>query len=196
MKTTLLFAGSLMLSATTALAAPSCGANTGAAATGTPIKVGGIFGNAAPGDFSASTTAARAYFDCVNANGGIGGRPIEYLTENDQWNPELAAQAASKLLKDEKVVAIVGNGSFVEMAVNAPLYKEENVMAMASACAVSECFESSNIVSTNQGPLPSTVGAAQYMVEEQGAQNVSCIGLAIPNVGPWSCGAMEGYMAG
>lgn len=191
---TLLVAGGLLVSASAALAAPSCGANTGQPATGTPIKVGGIFGNAAPGDFSASTTAARAYFDCVNANGGVAGRPIEYLTENDQWNPETAAQAASKLLKDEKVVAMVGNGSFVEMAVNAPLYKEENVMTMASACAVSECFESSNIVSTNEGPLPSTVGAAQYMVEEKGAKNVSCIGLAIPDVGPWSCGAMEGYM--
>jgi branched-chain amino acid transport system substrate-binding protein len=192
---TLLIAGGMALTASTALAAPTCGGNTGQAATGAPIKVGGIFGNAAPGDFSASTTAARAYFDCVNANGGVAGRPIEYLTENDQWNPETAAQAASKLLKDEKVVAMVGNGSFVEMAVNAPLYKEENVMTMASACAVSECFESSNIVSTNEGPLPSTVGAAQYMVEEKGAQNISCIGLAIPNVGPWSCGAMEAYMA-
>lgn len=184
----------LMLCASAASAATSCGMNTGKAANGEPIKVGGIHGNAAPGDFSASTTAAAAYFDCVNANGGIHGRPIEYLVENDQWNPELAAQAASKLLDDENVVAIVGNGSFVEMAVNANTYRDKGIMAMASACAVSECFESSNIVSTNQGPLPSTVGAAQYMVEEKGAQNISCIGLAIPNVGPWSCGAMERYM--
>ena len=36
---------------------------------------------------------------------------------------------------------MVGNGSFVEMAVNAPTYKAEGIMAMASACAVSECFE-------------------------------------------------------
>lgn len=193
----LLSAGLISLAAMTgaALAAPTCGAGTGAAATGEPIKVGGIFGNAAPGDFSSSTTAARAYFDCVNANGGIAGRPIEYITENDQWNPELAAQAASKLLTDDKVVAIVGNGSFVEMAVNAPTYKEQGIMAMAAGCAVSECFESSNIVSTNQGPLPSTVGAAQYMVEEKGAKAAVCIGLTIPNVGNWSCGAMEEYMA-
>lgn len=177
-----------------AMAAPNCGANTGQPATGAPIKVGGIHGNAAPGDFSASTTAAKAYFDCVNANGGIAGRPIQYLVENDQWNPELAAQAASKLLKDEKVVAIVGNGSFVEMAVNAPTYKAENIMAMAAACAVSECFESSNIVSTNQGPLSSSVGAAQYAVEEMGANNISCMGLAIPNVGNYSCGGVVDYM--
>lgn len=193
---TLLASGTLMLSiaGSAAWADTNCGANTGKAATGTPIKVGGIYGNAAPGDFSSSTSAANAYFDCVNANGGIGGRPIEYLLENDEWNPEMAAQAASKLLTDEKVVAMVGNGSFVEMAVNAPTYKAEGIMAMAAACAVSECFESSNIVSTNQGPLPSTIGAVQYMVEEKEAKNAVCIGLTIPNVGNWSCGAMEEYM--
>jgi branched-chain amino acid transport system substrate-binding protein len=196
-RTNLLAAGALLASliGTGAYADTVCGANTGVAATGDPIKVGGIHGNAAPGDFSSSTTAAKAYFDCVNANGGIDGRPIQYLIVNDQWNPELAAQGAAKLLEDENVVAIVGNGSFVEMAVNAPTYKEQNIMAMAAACAVSECFESSNIVSTNQGPLSSTIGAVQYMVEEQGTESAVCIGLTIPNVGNWSCGAMEEFMA-
>lgn len=171
-----------------------CGANTGEAATGTPIKVGGIHGNAAPGDFSSSTDAAAAYFACVNANGGIHGRPIEYTVENDQWNPELAAQAASKLVQDEGVIAMVSNGSFLEMSVNAPLYAEQNIMSMSAGCAVSECFESSNIVSTNQGPLASSIGAAMYAVEELGATNISCVGLAIPSVGNWSCGAVEDYM--
>ncbi|MEQ8345039.1 MAG: ABC transporter substrate-binding protein [Sneathiellaceae bacterium] len=172
-----------------AAAAPSCGENTGQAATGTPIIVGGIHGNGPPGDFSASTDAAKAYFDCVNANGGIHGRPIDYRVENDQWNPELAAQAASKLVKDAGAVALVANGSFIEMAVNAKTYADENIMAMAAACAISECFESSNIVSTNQGPLPSNLGATQYAQEELGATNVACIGLNIPNNGPWSCKA-------
>lgn len=184
-----------VLGAPTIAAAASCGANTDEAATGEPIKVGGIFGNAAPGDFSSATKAAGAYFDCVNANGGIHGRPIEYLVENDQWNPELAAQAAAKLVEDEGVVAMVANGSFVEMSVNAPLYASSGTMAMAAACAASECFESPNIVSTNQGPLPSSVGAAMYAVEELGATNVSCIGMAIPSVGNWSCGAVEEYMS-
>lgn len=177
-----------------ALAAPVCGADTGQAATGTPIKVGGIYGNAAPGDFSSATTAAAAYFKCVNANGGIDGHPIDYIVENDQWNPELAAQAAAKLVEDDGVVAMVGNASFVSMSVNAPLYRKNDIMAMASGCAVSECFESSNIVSTNQGPLPSSIGAAMYAVEKLGAKNVVCIGLAIPSVGNWSCGAVEAYM--
>ena len=170
-------------------AAPVCGANTGEAASGDPIIVGGIHGNAAPGDFSASTDAAKAYFDCVNANGGIHGRPVDYRVENDQWNPELAAQAAAKLVDDAGAVALVGNGSFIEMAVNAQTYVDKGVMSMASACAISECFETPNIVSTNQGPLPSNLGATQYAQEELGASNVACIGLNIPNNGPWSCQA-------
>ncbi|NIL98121.1 MAG: ABC transporter substrate-binding protein, partial [Planctomycetales bacterium] len=97
-----------MLAAPAFASGPICGANTGEAASGDPIIVGGIHGNAAPGDFSASTDAAAAYFACVNANGGIHGRPVDYRVENDQWNPELAAQAAAKLVKDAGSVALVG----------------------------------------------------------------------------------------
>ncbi|GAA6210220.1 ABC transporter substrate-binding protein [Cognatishimia sp. WU-CL00825] len=187
-----------VLSSTAAQAddgAPICGLNTGQAASGTPIKVGGINGNAPPGDFSGGTDGAAAYFDCVNANGGIHGRPIEYIVENDQWNPELAGQVATKLVKDENVVALVGNGSVVEMAVNASLYASEDVMVMASGCAISECYESSHIVSTNQGPLPSGIGALKFAIEELGTTHAACIGFNIPNNGGWACDWMNEYMA-
>ncbi|MFK7943582.1 MAG: ABC transporter substrate-binding protein, partial [Paracoccaceae bacterium] len=173
---------------------PTCGLNTGEAATGAPILVGGINGNAPPGDFSGGTDAAAAYFACVNANGGINGQPIEYLVENDQWNPELAGQVATNLVIDQGVVALVGNGSVVEMAVNANLYRDEGVMVMASGCAISECYESSNIVSTNQGPLPSGIGALTYAVEELGTQHAACIGFNIPNNGGWACDWMADFM--
>jgi branched-chain amino acid transport system substrate-binding protein len=98
------------------------------------------------------------------------------------------------LVLDTNTVAMVGNGSFIEMAVNANTYKEAGIMSMASACAISECFESSNIVSTNQGPLPSNLGATMYAREELGAKNVGCIGLNIPNNGIWSCDTSIKYM--
>ena len=164
------------------------------AATGAPVIIGGIYGDGAPGDWSSSTDAAAAYFACVNANGGINGRPIEYSVENDQWAPEAAAQAAAKLVNDKKAVALVGNGSFIEMAVNAKTYQDAGIMSMASACAISECFETPNIVSTNEGPLPSNLGAAQYAQEELGAKNIACIGLNIPNNGIWSCQAVIDMM--
>lgn len=173
---------------------PVCGLGTGEPATGEPIKVGGINGNAPPGDFSGGTDGAAAYFACVNANGGINGRPIEYIVENDQWNPELAGQVATKLVKDEGVVALVGNGSVVEMAVNAKLYADEDVMVMASGCAVAQCFESSHIVSSNQGPVPSGVGALKYAIEELGTEHAVCIAFNIPNNGIWACDWMQKYM--
>lgn len=164
-----------------------CGLDNGKKATGQPILVGALVGKTGPDDLSSSAAAARAYFKCVNENGGINGRPIEYLIEDDKWNPESAAQAATKLVKDRKVVALVGSGSFVEMSVNAKLYEAEGVFSLASACAVRECFEAKNITSTNGGPLPSNLGAVQWAVKNLGTKSVVCIGLNIPSNGGWSC---------
>ncbi len=175
-------------------AEPVCGMKNAQKAAGEPILVGGINGNAPPGDFSGGTDGAAAYFKCVNDNGGINGRPIEFIVENDQWSPELAAQVATKLIKDDGVVALVGNGSVVSMAVNARMYKEENIMVMASACAISDCYENSNIVSANQGPLPSGIGALKYAIEELGTEHAACIGFNIPNNGGWACDWMDKYM--
>lgn len=164
-----------------------CGLNNGKPAKGQPILVGSVVGKTGPDDFSAGALAAKAYFECVNNNGGINGRPIQFLIEDDQWKPEVAGQVASKLVKDRGVVALVGNGSFVEMTVNAKLYEQENVAVVASACAVRECFEAKNIASTNQGPVPSNISAVQWAVEKLGSKKVACIGLNIPSNGVWSC---------
>lgn len=58
-----------------------CG--SGEPATGEPIKIGAIVGQTGPADFSTASTAAAALFDCVNANGGNDGQPIEYMVEDD-----------------------------------------------------------------------------------------------------------------
>jgi branched-chain amino acid transport system substrate-binding protein len=53
-----------------------------------------------------------------------------------------------------------------------------------------ECFESTNIAPTNQGPRLSSIGAAQYMNEKYGATKFVCMALNIPNFGNWSCDGM------
>jgi branched-chain amino acid transport system substrate-binding protein len=93
--------------------APKCGLNNGTPATGEPIQLGAVVGKTGPADFSSPAQAADAFFKCVNKNGGINGRPIAYSVEDDGWKPEQAAQVAAKLVKDKKVVAMVGNSSFV-----------------------------------------------------------------------------------
>jgi branched-chain amino acid transport system substrate-binding protein len=173
-----------------------CGLNTGEPATGRPIKVGAIAGATGGDDFTSGTDAADAYFRCVNDNGGINGRPIDYIVEDDQWNPAVAQVVAQKLVVEDEVVALVGNGSFVEMAVNSKLYIDNNVVSVPSGCGVRECFESPNMSSFNGGPLNSNLGMAQYAFDEFGVDDIACIGLNIPSNGVWSCeGVIEVALA-
>ena len=54
-----------------------CGLANGETATGVPILEGAIATETGGVDFSSAPKAAAAYFDCVNENGGINGRPID-----------------------------------------------------------------------------------------------------------------------
>ena len=98
--------------------AGKCGLGTGKKATGAPIKLGGI-DMLIPGvDFTTIGKVAKAYFDCVNDNGGIRGRPIKYILYNEQLNPAQEAALARKLIESDKVVGVVGNTSFAECGTN------------------------------------------------------------------------------
>jgi branched-chain amino acid transport system substrate-binding protein len=190
------FAGAAMALATASganAADAKCGLSNGKAASGQPIEIGAVVGKTGPADFSGSAQAAAAYFACVNANGGINGRPIRYSIEDDQWNPETAAQVAAKLVNDTKVVGMVGNSSFVECAANAKFYETNNVLVIAGVGVPRDCFHSRNIAPTNGGPRMSNIGAAQYMHDALKVKRLVCIGPNIPNVGDWSCEGIAAY---
>ena len=75
---------------------------TGEAATGEPIKIGGIATNVPGIDFTWITGMAGAYFDCVNDNGGINGRPIEYIVEEEQIDPQQIAASGHQAHRDRR----------------------------------------------------------------------------------------------
>ncbi|MBK6864419.1 MAG: ABC transporter substrate-binding protein [Ideonella sp.] len=175
-----------------AFAQAKCGLNNGKAATGEPIPIGAVVGKTGPDDFSASAQAAAAYFKCVNANGGINGRPIDFIVADDQWNPETAAQVASKLVKDRKVVALAGSTSFVECGANAKMYADEGVMVIAGTGVPRECFFAKNYVPINAGPRISATIAAMYAAKTFKSKRMVCIIPNIPSLGNWGCeGAKE-----
>src|SRR5262245_66046015 len=82
--------------------APKCGAGTGQKATGEPIKLGAIATKQPGTDFTDIPNMAKASFDCVNDNGDINGRPIQYLIETEQTDPGQAASFAKKPDKTDK----------------------------------------------------------------------------------------------
>jgi len=180
-----LLLGAVVLNA--AHAAAICGENTGKPATGEPIVIGAITGKTGPDDFSNPTKAAKAYFDCLNANGGIKGRPVQYLIEDDQWNPEVAAQLGARLVQDRRAVLMVANSSYVECGANAQYYKQTGILVVAGVGVPRECFFAENYAPVNTGPRVSALGAMNYALEQFGVKSVVCIAPNIPNVGVWSC---------
>ena len=183
----------LSLLASGAMAQDKCGLANGKKATGEPIQIGAIVGKTGPEDFSSSARAAQAYFNCVNANGGINGRPIQYTVQDDTWNPEVASQAANKLVKDTKVVAMAGSSSFVECGANNDLYAKEGVASVSGVGVPRACFFGKNYISFNSGPRQSTVGAAQYITETFKLKSLTCVAPGIPGFGDWVCGGVESY---
>lgn len=168
-----------------------CGLTNGQKATGAPINLGAIVSKTGPDDFSASARSAEAFFKCVNENGGINGRPVNYIIGDDQWNPETAAQLRAKLVDDQKVLAMVGNSSFVECAANAKGYEASNTVVIAGVGVPRECFTGKNYAPLNAGPRLSSIAAAQFIHEKYGAKTFVCIAPNIPNVGAWSCDGID-----
>lgn len=89
--------------------------------TANSVKLGitvPMTGIAAPG-YSKVAPAAKAYFDYVNANGGINGRKIQLVIEDDRYLPQEAVIKTNKLILRDKVFAIVGAlGTANNLAIN------------------------------------------------------------------------------
>lgn len=108
-------AAALVLSACGAGGRPDDGGGTGTGepvvgVTPTSVKVGAHFpltGVAAPG-YSEIPTGAQAYFDFVNAAGGVHGRQIEYVFRDDAYNPTQTSQVVNELVLQDQVFAIMG----------------------------------------------------------------------------------------
>ncbi|MGW6456228.1 ABC transporter substrate-binding protein, partial [Streptomyces sp. NPDC055078] len=78
-----------------------------------------------------------AYFDEVNANGGIKGRKVKLKVRDDQLNPAQTPGAARQLVERDKAVMMCGpSGSPTTMAVKG--YLESRDMAVVPAAGSAE----------------------------------------------------------
>lgn len=74
------------------------------------VTVGATFpltGVAAPG-YSEIPTGAQAYFDYVNANGGVNGRKIKYIVRDDGYDPTTTSEVTNELVLKDQVFAMLG----------------------------------------------------------------------------------------
>lgn len=77
--------------------------------TAKTIKLGvtlPMTGAASPG-YNKIPSAMKAYFDYVNANGGVNGRKITLVVKDDQYVPTLAVAKTNELILKDKVFALL-----------------------------------------------------------------------------------------
>jgi branched-chain amino acid transport system substrate-binding protein len=128
--------------------------------TDTTVTIGThtpLTGPAAAG-YSSISAAASAYFDYLNAEGGVHGREIEYVVKDDGYNPATTQTVVRELVQEDEVFAIVnGLGTPTHTAVLDYLNQNE----------VPDLFVASGSTNWNQPEkYPFTFGFnADYIVE-------------------------------
>ncbi|MEJ7568724.1 MAG: ABC transporter substrate-binding protein [Gaiellaceae bacterium] len=97
-----------MLALAGAIAIGATGAsNADPGITGKTILLGGTSPLSGPASAYASVArGADAYFEYVNARGGVNGRTIVYKVVDDAYNPAQTVQATRQLVEQDKVFAV------------------------------------------------------------------------------------------
>ena len=129
-------------------------------------------------DFTWITGMTKAYFDCVNDNGGINGRPIQYIAETEQVDPQQIAALATKLVEQDKVLGLVGNTSIIDCSVNKDYYAQAGLLPDHRRRRPG-LLQSPNFSAVNMGPYYSSLGGAQAAVRA-GAKGKLVIVVAQP----------------
>src|ERR1700741_2264046 len=106
----------------------------------TPIRIGAALSTT--GNYSAQGNYQReGYLLCqkhVNAQGGVLGRPIEFVIYDDESDEKTAARLYEKLITDDKVDAVLGPyGTAITEAVADIPEKHRKVMIAPNAATTS-----------------------------------------------------------
>ncbi len=97
----------------TTTAAPAGGSTTtmAAAPTGEPVVIGAIVSATGPGAAlgEQERNTLQMQEKLINESGGILGRPVKIVIEDDKSDPKEAVTAANKLLEQDKAVALIAS---------------------------------------------------------------------------------------
>src|SRR6201986_3021734 len=76
-------------------------------ATDTEIKIGNIMAYSGPASaYSVIAKTEQAYFNKINAEGGINGRKINFISYDDGYSPPKTVEQARKLVESDEVLLI------------------------------------------------------------------------------------------
>jgi len=129
------FSGLVIAACLTLLTSTAFGADT--------VKIG--VAGAHTGDLASyglpTVNAAKLVAKDVNAKGGIDGKMIELLIQDEECKPEKATNAATKLVSDGAVV-VVGHICSGATKAALPIYTENNIVTMSPSATNPELTQS------------------------------------------------------
>jgi len=156
----------LAVAALTATSLPAQAAEVGVSSTSITLGMTlPMTGTASPG-YNKIPGAMKAYFDYLNANGGVNGRSINLKVEDDQYVPTQAVAKTNKLILQDKVMALLAplgtaNNKAVAASVN-PARRGVPVLFVNTGFSG---FADTKKYPTTYAILPSYVMEAKIMAE-------------------------------
>lgn len=106
-----------------------------ACAAPAPIKIGALFSVTGPPSFlgEPERNSAKMVVDEINAKGGVKGRKLELVVYDTGGDATKAVQAANRLIKEDKVVAIIGPSTTGESMAVLPVAEKEGIPLISCA---------------------------------------------------------------
>jgi len=96
------------------------------------IAVAGPLTGTSAQDGTAIKNGASLAADQINRRGGINGRNIEVIAEDDRSDPKEAANVANKLVNDSRVLAVIGHYNSSCTLAGAPIYNRGKVVEVSA----------------------------------------------------------------
>src|SRR5580692_12600558 len=102
------------------------------------VKIGSVLSITGPASFlgDPEDKTLKLYVDKINAAGGVTGRKIELVMYDDGGDANKARTFATRLVEDDKVVAMVGGSTTGTTMAMIPVFEEAKIPFISLAGAI------------------------------------------------------------
>jgi branched-chain amino acid transport system substrate-binding protein len=111
---------------------------TGSVIAAPPIKIGALFSVSGPAAFlgEPERNTAQMLVNAINKAGGIKGRQLELIVIDTQGDATKAVQGVNRLIKEDKVVAIIGPSTTGDSMAVIPIIEKAEIPLISCAAGI------------------------------------------------------------
>jgi branched-chain amino acid transport system substrate-binding protein len=114
--------------------------------------------------------------DEINEKGGIKGKKMRIIYEDDQSDPKMAVSATQKLITQDKVKGVVGFIGSSLLLASAPLFNENEVVLVSPGASSPEIRDAGEyIFRTRASGRLEAISLAEYAVQKLGLKNLAVL---------------------